>query len=66
MKSENGPNFTSREFEQYLISREIEQRKSISYWPKRNGEVECFQRTLLKQNRAATRQKKRLEGHLIQ
>ena len=43
----------SKEFEQYLKSRGIAQKKSIPYWPGSNRKVGRFSRTLLKQFRTA-------------
>lgn len=44
--SDNGPQFVSREFEEFLSSRGIVHRRSAVYNPSCNGEVERFNRTL--------------------
>ena len=53
LKSDNGSQFTSEEFEEYLHDNGIEHRKSPLLWPQANGEVERQNRTLLKFLKAA-------------
>ena len=48
IKSDNGPQFISDEFENYLRQNGIEHRKSPPLWPQANGEVERQNRSLLK------------------
>ena len=48
LKTDNGSNFVSKEFEGYLESYDIKHRKSMPLWPQANGEVERQKRTLLK------------------
>ena len=52
LKTDNGPNLISVEMENYLHSQGIHQVKSATYWPRSNGEVERYNRTLLKSIRA--------------
>ena len=53
LKSDNGPPFNSSEFRQFANYLGFEHRKVTPYWPKANGEVERFMRTLEKAIRAA-------------
>ncbi|KAK7105707.1 hypothetical protein V1264_012941 [Littorina saxatilis] len=48
LRSDNGPQFVSDEFENYLSEQGIEHRKTTPLWPQANGEVERQNRTLLK------------------
>ena len=48
LKSDNGSQFVSAEFETFLESHGVEHRKSPPLWPQANGEVERQNRTLLK------------------
>lgn len=48
VKSDNGPQFISEEFEQYMRDHGIEHRVSPPLWPQANGEVERQNRSLLK------------------
>ena len=48
LKTDNAPNFTSAEFEEYLRDCGIRHHTSIPLWPQSNGEVERQNRTLLK------------------
>lgn len=48
IKSDNGPQFISNEFDQYLREINVKHRKVTPYWPQANGEVERFNRVLLK------------------
>ena len=48
IKSDNGPQFISQEFENYLAEHGIEHRLATPLWPQANGEVERQNRTLLK------------------
>jgi transposase InsO family protein len=53
LKSDNGPQFVSQEFEEYMKSNGIELLHSTPRWPQANGEVERQNATLLKAMRAA-------------
>ncbi|XP_043191558.1 uncharacterized protein K02A2.6-like [Amphibalanus amphitrite] len=44
--TDNGTQFTSREFQSYLKQRGIRHLRSSVYWPRGNGAVERFNRTL--------------------
>ena len=51
--TDNGPQFVSREFEDYLRSINVEHRRTTPRWAQANGEVERQNRTLLKAMRIA-------------
>ena len=51
--SDNGPQFTSTEFKNYLEENGIKHRRVTPYWPAANGGVERQNRTLLKAIRTA-------------
>ena len=53
IKTDNGPQFVSEEFEAYLKDNNIEHRTSTPLWPQANGEVERQNRSLLKAMRIA-------------
>ena len=53
IKTDNGPQFVSEEFEVYLRDNNIEHRTSTPLWPQANGEVERQNRSLLKAMRVA-------------
>ena len=53
IKTDNGPQFVSEEFEVYLRDNNIEHRTSTPLWPQANGEVERQNRSLVKAMRAA-------------
>ena len=53
IKTDNGPQFVSQEFEVYLKDNNIEHRTSTPMWPQANGEVERQNRSLLKVMRVA-------------
>jgi len=48
IKTDNGPQFVSEEFEAYLKDNNIEHRTSTPLWPQANGEIERQNRSLLK------------------
>ena len=48
LKTDNGVNLVSVKPENYLRSKEIHRAKSATFWPRSNGEVECYNRTSLK------------------
>ena len=64
LKTDNGSNFISNEFEEYLTSYDIEHRKSTPLWPQANGEVERQHRTLLKALRIANLNKADVQNEL--
>ena len=48
LRTDNGPQFVSDEFEKFLTTNGIEHRKNTSLWPQVNSEVEHQNRSLLK------------------
>lgn len=48
LRSDNGPQFTSEEFQTYLRQNNIKWVSTTPLWPQANGEVERVNRTLLK------------------
>ena len=70
VRSDNGPPFSSSEFEGFLDYLGIAHLKGIPYWPQSNGEVERCNKTLLKIIRIATLEgkdwKKELQTFLFQ
>ena len=70
VRSDNGPPFSSAEFEGFLDYLGIAHLKGIPYWPQSNGEVERCNKTLLKIIRIATLEgkdwKKELQNFLFQ
>ena len=48
VRSDNGPQFVAAEFGGFLEYLGIQHTKGIPYWPQSNGEVERFNRTLMK------------------
>ena len=56
--TDNGPQFISSEFDQYLKQRKIIHRETSTYWPSANGEVERFNRTLVKMIKCAMTENK--------
>ena len=48
LRTDNGPQFVSDEFEKFLAANGIEHRKTTLLWPQANGEVEGQNRSLLK------------------
>lgn len=48
IKSDNGPQFVSGELQQFCKQFGIEHRKTTPYWPQANGEVERFNRSIVK------------------
>ena len=70
VRSDNGPPFSSAEFEGFLNYLGIVHLKGIPYWPQSNGEVERCNKTLLKIIRIASLEgkdwKKALQNFLFQ
>ena len=60
MKTFNGTQFVSDEFERFLKTNDTEHRTSIPLSPKANGEVERQNRSLLKALRIAKAEKKNI------
>ena len=48
IQSDNGSEFTNREFRQYLMELNIEQKFGLPYHPKSQGAVESFNKTIQK------------------
>ncbi|PIK38049.1 hypothetical protein BSL78_25117 [Apostichopus japonicus] len=48
LKTDNGSNFTSSRFSEFLVQCDIDHRRTTPLWPQANGEVERQNRTLLK------------------
>lgn len=48
VRADNGPQFKSKEFEDYCIDNGIRLNKGTPYWPQQNGEVERQNRSLKK------------------
>ncbi|XP_033107929.1 uncharacterized protein K02A2.6-like [Anneissia japonica] len=57
-KTDNGPQFISAVFKEYLESQGISHRRVTPLWPQANGEVERQNRTLLKRVRIAQAEKR--------
>ena len=55
---DKGPQFISTEFDQYLKQRKIIHGETSTYWPSANGEVERFNRTLMKTIKCAMTESK--------
>lgn len=53
LKTDNAPNLVSEEMERFLRRNAVDHDRSTPYWPRSNGEVERFNRTMLKHFRAA-------------
>ena len=60
LKTDNGAQFVSEEFERYLKENDIKHRTSTPLWPQANGEVKRQNRSLLKVLRIAKAEKKNL------
>ena len=60
MRTDNGPQFYSEEFEAFCDNLGVEHLKGIPYWPPSNGEVENHNRTLLKIARISKLEKRDL------
>ena len=48
LRTDNGPQFLSEEFESFLQAHGVEHRRTTPLWPQANGEVERQKRSLLK------------------
>ncbi|PFX26610.1 Uncharacterized protein K02A2.6 [Stylophora pistillata] len=60
LKTDNGSQFVSDEFERFLETNDIEHRTSTPLWPQANGEVERQNRSLLKALKIAKAEKKNI------
>ena len=58
MKTDNGKQFVSDEFEEYLRENDILHRTTTPLWPQANGEIERKNRTLMKALKIAQAEKK--------
>ena len=58
LRTDNGPNLVSHEMEEFLDELGIKHKKTISLWPRANGEVERQNKSLLKAMRAAQAERK--------
>ena len=58
VRTDNGPQFVSAEFQQYLVDMGIGLRRTTPLWPRANGEVERQNRSLLKALRVAQAEKR--------
>ena len=69
LRSDNGPQFRSEVFEQYLEDNGIEHRKTTPLWPQANGEVERQNKSLLKRMKIAQAEgkewKKEIRKYLV-
>ncbi len=65
IRSDNGRQFVSEEFEEFLRQYGIEHRKSTPLWPKANGEVEIQNKSLGKTLEIAQVEKKNLKEELM-
>jgi transposase InsO family protein len=52
LRTDNGGEFTSMEFENYCKEFGIERHKTTAYTPQQNGFVECMNMTLLERERS--------------
>lgn len=64
IQADNGPQFISREFEQYCNDNNIDLNNGIPYWPQQNGEVECQNRSLLKRLKISQLEKRNWQDDL--
>lgn len=64
VRSDNGPPFTSHDFEQFLEHLGIRHLKGVPYWPASNGEVERCNGTILKAFRIASIEGKKWQDEL--
>ena len=65
LRSDNGTPFASREFEGFLEYLAVDHEKGIPYSPQSDGEVERFNKTLLKIIRIAQLQGKNWKGEVL-
>ena len=60
LKTDNGTQFVSDEFERFLKKNDIDHRTSTPLWPQANGEVQRHNRSLLKTLKIAKAEKKNI------
>ena len=60
LKTDNGTQFVSDEFERFLKKNDIDHRTSTPLWPQANGEVQRHNRSLLKTLKTAKAEKKNI------
>ncbi|XP_046581664.1 uncharacterized protein K02A2.6-like [Haliotis rubra] len=65
LKTDNGPQFTSKNFKEYLRHNGVEHKTSTPYWPQANGEVERQNQTILKRIKIAQVEGKDWKTELI-
>ena len=65
LKTDNGPEFISEEFESYLEENDIERRTSTPLWPQANGKIERQNHSLLKALRIAQAERKNWRHELL-
>ena len=58
LRTDNGPQFISEQFKEFMDSNGIEHVKGVPYWPQSNGEVENHNKTLLKMAQIAKIEKR--------
>lgn len=58
ISSDNGPQFISHEFKEFMTENDIYHRKTTPLWPQANGEIERQNRSLLKRIKIAQIEKK--------
>ncbi|KAK3748546.1 hypothetical protein QZH41_001374 [Actinostola sp. cb2023] len=64
LRTDNGPQFVSEQFESYLAENGISHKTSTSLWPQANGEVERQNRSILKILKIAQSEKKDMQAEL--
>ena len=65
LRTDNGPQFVSEEFETFLPSHGAEHRRTTPLWLQAKGEVERHNRSLLKSLQIAPLEKKNLPTELV-
>ncbi|XP_064462820.1 uncharacterized protein K02A2.6-like [Ornithodoros turicata] len=65
IKTDNGPQFVSRDFAEYLQQCNIRHDRTTPYWPQANGEVERLNRSFLKALKIGRLQNRNLKGTLL-
>ena len=66
MRSDNGPQFVSREFQSYLAECGVKWISTTPLWPQANGQVERTNRSVLKMLRIANSEGRNLEKALLE
>ncbi|RUA05256.1 MAG: hypothetical protein DSY43_04960 [Gammaproteobacteria bacterium] len=64
LRTDNGPQFVSEQFESYLAENGISHKTSTPLWPQANGEVERQNRSILKILKIAHSEKKDMQAEL--